>query len=409
MELEFIPMSTRKYRPKDICRNGLALLFEKLKDEISKKVKFFLVKTGNRPTIRSFFMGVIYEKIIRPVLFKQDPEDAHERAIASLKLLKKSGLMLRVMERFNQTSSEQPIELFGLKFPNPVGLGAGFDKNAECWTAMAALGFGFVEVGTVTAHEQPGNQRPRMFRIPEHEALINRMGFNNEGAEAIAARLAKGPVSKKRTFPLGVNIGKSKVTTIENAAEDYLSSFHKLADHADFFTVNVSSPNTPELRKLQGADYLMDLLNALHSANQERAKKLGKPRIPMLLKIAPDLSFTEIDQVVASILDVGFDGIVATNTLVARPDYMSETLETGGLSGRPLKARAANIVKYIHQSTEGKLPIVGVGGITDVESAGAMFDAGASLVELYSGLVYRGPFFPRDVARGMAWRQREWI
>lgn len=352
-------------------------------------------------------MGYVYEHVMRPLLFKQDAEDAHDRVISGLKLLGKFGSVLRMMERFNGSWDRPPLELFGLSFPNPVGLAAGFDKNAECWTALPALGFGFVEIGTVTAHAQPGNQRPRLFRIPQHKALVNRMGFNNEGAEAVAARLAHD--FKKRKVPLGVNIGKSKVVNIEHASEDYLTSFNLLADFADYFAINVSSPNTPDLRKLQGHGYLDDLLQLLKDANVERAKKLGKRPIPMLLKIAPDLSYVELDRVIASLLSVGFDGVIATNTMLARPECVKDCLEKGGLSGGPIGSKALNMVSYIHRTTEGKLPIIGVGGIMDERIAGAFFDAGASLIQIYSGMVFRGPLFPRDLARAVSWRQREWI
>lgn len=373
-------------------------------------MNIFLVNKVCAPKILiSIVMGTLYESVIRPMLFKQDAEDAHERAISGLKLLCKLSPVVSVMEKYNRTQSSQPIELFGLNFPNPIGLAAGFDKNAECWTAMQALGFGHVEIGTVTAHEQPGNQRPRMFRIPEHEALINRMGFNNDGAEAVAKRLSKGPDSKKRKIPLGINIGKSKIVNIENAAEDYLMSFNHLADYADYFTVNVSSPNTPDLRKLQGKDYLFDLLNILQTANSDRAKKMGKPRIPMLLKIAPDLTYKEIDQILEVLFRVKFDAIIATNTMLARPAAIGENTETGGLSGRPVAGRATQVVNYIHRSTEGKLPIVGVGGIMDEKIAGQFFDAGASLIQLYSGMVFRGPFFPKRVAQAVSWRHGEWV
>lgn len=353
-------------------------------------------------------MGLIYEHVMRPLLFRQDAEDAHERVIGGLKCLSKFGPVLRTMERFNCSWDLPPIQLFGLDFPNPVGLAAGFDKNAEFWTTLPALGFGFVEIGTITAREQPGNQRPRLFRIPQHEALVNRMGFNNDGAEAVAARLARGPDYKNRKVPLGVNIGKSKVVNIEQAGEDYLASFNLLADYADYFAINVSSPNTPNLRKLQGRDYLEELLQLLYNANVERAKKLGKRPIPMLLKIAPDLSYTEIDEVVSSLLSVGFDGIIASNTMVERPECVKDCLETGGLSGRPIKPKAINIVNYIYRATEGKLPIVGVGGIMDEKDAGAFFDAGASLIQIYSGMVYRGPFLAKHLAAAVSWRQRDW-
>ena len=355
-------------------------------------------------------MGLLYEKAIRPILFKADAEDAHERAIKSLKFLCHFKFLLKLMERYNCVVSERPIELFGLNFPNPVGLAAGFDKNAECWPAMSALGFGFVEIGTVTAKEQPGNQRPRLFRLLQHEALINRMGFNNEGVEKVAQRLAAQFNNYKRSrIPLGINIGKSKVTTLDHAAQDYLTSFKALADYADYFAINVSSPNTPGLRKLQGKDHLEALLTALNEANHQRAVKLGKQRLPMLLKIAPDMSFQQVDTIVETLMSVGLDGVIATNTMVERPGAMGEITESGGLSGQPIASRAINIVNYIHRSTNGKLPVIGVGGIVNERAAGAFFDAGASLVQLYSGMVYRGPFWAREVARAVSWRQREWV
>ena len=354
-------------------------------------------------------MGMLYENIMRPFLFRQDPEDAHERVISGLKVLGRFNSILRLMEHFNGTKSYSPIELFGLKFPTLVGLAAGFDKNAECWNVLPAFGFGFIEIGTVTAHEQPGNQRPRMFRIPEREALINRMGFNNNGSKAVAARLSQQLCWNKRTVPLGINIGKSKVVTVDQAIDDYLASFNDLADYADYFAINVSSPNTPDLRKLQRKGYIEDLLSILSKANEDRAKKLGVRKIPMLLKIAPDLKFTEIDVIIESLLNASFDGIIATNTMIERPESLKKYSEVGGLSGRPIHKKAVDIVNYIYRATSGKLPIIGVGGITDVKAAGDMLDAGASLIQIYTGMVYRGPFFARDVAKAVCWRQREWL
>lgn len=333
----------------------------------------------------------------------------HEYAIISLRMLGYFPPLCRIMEACNQVRGANPVELFGLEFPNMVGLAAGFDKNGECMRALSAFGFGHLEIGTVTGQKQPGNQRPRLFRYPEQEAIINRMGFNNDGAESVAARLAKYPLPEKRKIPIGINIGKTKVVPLDQAVQDYSESFSLLADYADYFAINVSSPNTPELRKLQGKDYLPDLLGSLMKINRERARKLGNNPIPILLKIAPDLTFSEIDVIVETLLDQELDGLIATNTTIQRPGALEHVDEAGGLSGKPLAARSLEIVNYIHRSTEGKLPIIGVGGIDDSVSAGRMVDAGASLVQLYSSLVYRGPFVAREVARALAWRHSDWI
>lgn len=354
-------------------------------------------------------MGRCYETLIRPLLFTHEAEKMHEYALISLRLMGYFPVLCRLMETYNRCGPCNPIQLFGLNFPNMVGLAAGFDKNGECMRALSTLGFGHLEIGTVTRHKQPGNPRPRLFRYPQHRAIINRMGFNNDGAEAMATRLAKFAPPGKRRIPLGINIGKTKKVPLEEAIEDYLESFQLLADHADYFTINVSSPNTPELRRLQGADHLPELLGTLVKANNERARKLGTHSIPILLKIAPDLSYPEIDAIVDTLLDLQLDGIIATNTTVERPSTLDNLDEAGGLSGAPLRRRARDIVKYLHLTTAGKLPIVGVGGIDDPESAGKMVDAGASLVQIYTGMVYRGPFLARDIARSLAWHHREWV
>lgn len=354
-------------------------------------------------------MGFYYEHLVRPVLFRQDPEAAHDLGVTALDYLSRVGFLCRAMQRFNAPLRAEPINLWGIPFPNAVGMAAGMDKNARIWRAAGALGFGFVEIGTVTAQKQSGNDRPRMFRYKEQGALLNRMGFNNDGAEAIAARLKQAKANKDRPIPLGINLGKSKVTPLDEAAQDYLHSFHLLAEYADYFAINVSSPNTPGLRELQGADFLPALLGELTKANLSRSKKLGTKPKPILLKIAPDLTYREIDAILATLLDAGLDGIIATNTTIAREGAMSRVREAGGVSGRPLHHRACQVVNYIHLATEGKLPIIGVGGIDSPAAAGRMMDAGASLVQIYSGMVYRGPFFPRDIAHALAPRQRGWV
>jgi dihydroorotate dehydrogenase len=287
-----------------------------------------------------------------------------------------------------------------------VGLAAGFDKNAEAWRAAAALGFGHVEIGTVTAQAQPGNPKPRVFRYPAEEAVINRMGFNNPGAAAVAARLARQPGPGRRRIPLGVNLGKTKAVALDQATADYLASFALLAGHADYLVLNVSSPNTPDLRKLQEEERLRELLGAIVAANRERAARLGQRRVPVLLKIAPDLTWPQIDAVLGAIAEFGLDGIVATNTTLARPGFFATVAETGGLSGAPLRRRSTEIISYIARHTEGHLPIIGSGGIGDPASAGEKLDAGATLVQIYTGMIFRGPFFAREMAWALADRDR---
>ncbi len=354
-------------------------------------------------------MGRFYEKVARPVLFMQDPERAHEMTVLGLKIMHNSPFLCGLLHRLNRNSPNRPIELFGLKFPNAVGLAAGLDKNAQFWRASAAMGFGHVEVGTVTLKPQPGNPRPRLFRFPAEEALINRMGFNNEGAEAVAARLKSAGAHRFRPIPLGINIGKSKSADLSKTAEDYLASFHHLADYADYFAINVSSPNTPALRQLQGHKYLPGLLQAISQANLNRAQKLGLKPIPLLVKIAPDLNYEEIDSILSDVLELDYDGIIASNTTVERPGAFSRVNEPGGLSGKPLHHRAVQIIQYIHNATNGRLPIIGVGGVSDVESAGRMADAGASLVQIYSGLIFKGPYLPSQISRALAPRHENWV
>jgi len=352
-------------------------------------------------------MGKYYERVVRPFFFRMDSERAHEVGVRAMALLGAVAPVCRLLERTARSSAaHQPVRAFGLTFPNAVGLAAGFDKHASAWPAAAALGFGHVEIGTVTAHAQPGDPKPRVFRFPAHEAVINRMGFNNEGAAAVAARLAKQPARGKRRIPLGVNLGKSKITEIEQAPEDYLTSFRQLADYADYLVLNVSSPNTPNLRQLQDESRLRELLAAMTNANAQRAAGGQKPRVPILLKIAPDLTWPQIDAVLGVIAEYKLDGIIATNTTLARPGFFATVNEAGGLSGAPLRRRSTEIVNFIARATNGRLPIIGVGGITDAASAAEKLDAGATLVQIYTGMIYRGPFFAAQLARALADRQR---
>jgi len=339
-------------------------------------------------------------------MFALDPEVAHDRAVEALALLARIPPACRALEWWNGLpgSMRSPVECFGVRFPNRVGMAAGFDKNGVCWRAGAALGFGHVEIGTVTRHKQEGNPKPRLFRFPKHEALLNRMGFNNEGADAVARRLTAHPDRGHRRIPLGINIGKSRVTPIEDAVGDYLFSFELLADHADFIAVNVSSPNTPGLRALQEKGPLGELLGALQAANRKREAPGGGGRRPILLKIAPDLTFPQIDEILGIVAEHRIDGIIATNTTLDRPGVFAGLTEAGGLSGAPLARRATEIIRYIALATGGRLPIIGVGGIHSASDAGEKIDAGATLVQVYSGWVFRGPFFPAEIAWALARR-----
>lgn len=352
-------------------------------------------------------MDYIYKKAIRPIFFKQDPESVHSLAVKGLQCLGALAPIRAAMEKFNLVRDENPVEIFGVKFPNKVGLAAGFDKDALVWRAMPALGFGHVEIGTITCHAQAGNPKPRIFRYPEGEAIVNFCGFPNDGADIVADRLAKLFKSKSKKVPLGINIGKSKITPIEDAAQDYVYSYNKLADFADYFTVNVSCPNLPELRKLQSKSELLGLLQSLKDADAERAEKFGKAKIPFLVKISPDLSFREIDDIIEIAENMDLGGIVATNTTTSRPDGSNYEAK-GGLSGAPLFEKSREVVGYICKRT--KKPVIAVGGISTTERASMMFDAGACLVQIYSSFIYNGPFFAKEIAKSLYWRDgRKWL
>lgn len=354
-------------------------------------------------------MGALYENFIRSIFFKMSPEAAHERGRQALMTLSRVSLACRLLRSGLLVKEEKPVQLFGLEFKNRVGLAAGMDKDGEFPRAVEALGFGHSEVGTVTPEGQPGNPEPRLFRYPDGDGLVNRMGFNNRGAAAMRDRLAKQYPKGKRGMPVGINIGKAKVTPLEHAIEDYLTGFRVLADQADYFTVNISSPNTEGLRDLQGAQYLRTLLEALRDENTKLARKMGRERHPMLLKIAPDLSYREIDAILEVLLDLGYDGVIATNTTIARPaNFSGETL--GGWSGGAfMRERSNGVIKYIHRATEGRLPIVGVGGVDSPQSAGEKMDAGASMVQLYTGWVYRGPALAREIAKALKAHGENWV
>jgi dihydroorotate dehydrogenase len=344
-------------------------------------------------------MSWCYRRLIRPLLFAQDSESIHNRTIAALAGVSRSSVICSILSSL-YSAPKLPIEVFGLQFPNPVGLAAGMDKHAAAVPAWEALGFGFAELGGVTWRAQPGNPAPRMFRVVRDGALINRMGFNNPGAESMAAKLREWRERGRwPKHPIGINLGKSKITPNEKAAEDYASSFRLLQSLADFFVVNVSSPNTPNLRQLQDKAALDEILAALQQIN------LPDPK-PLLVKVAPDLSFDALDEILELASKRSLAGIVATNTTITRPEGKDEDTqriysETGGLSGRPLRERSTEVIRHIHNQTCGALPIIGVGGIFTVDDAWEKITAGASLVQVYTGLVYEGPALVTHIVRGL--------
>jgi dihydroorotate dehydrogenase len=359
-------------------------------------------------------------KILRTILFFFPAEGVHHFSMKALKMLCGWGLTRRLVawsclpEEDDKAVAAAPghatqgaglrRELFGLSFRNPVGLGAGFDKNALYLRELEALGFGFVEIGTVTPRPQDGNEQPRLFRLPQDQGLINRMGFNNEGVEVISARLKAWRASPSNLI-VGGNIGKNKVTPNEEAWKDYEICFRALYGEVDYFVVNVSSPNTPGLRALQEKDALHKILTNLQRINAELAAQKGiRPR-PLLLKIAPDLNQQQLDDVIGLALEIKLDGLVATNTTISREGLLTsadklEAIGAGGLSGAPLRERATEVVRYICERMQG-IPVIASGGIFTAEDAEEKLDAGASLVQVWTGFIYEGPFITRRICRGI--------
>lgn len=338
----------------------------------------------------------MYKSLIRPILFSIDAEKAHH---LTFKMLKVPGVAALLGKPGYDDPRLEKV-LFGIKFKNPVGLAAGLDKDAKLIDELAALGFGFIEIGTLTPKPQPGNDKPRLFRLPKDKALINRMGFNNEGIEAAIKRLKK----KKSSVIVGGNIGKNKATPNEQALNDYGYCFEALYNYVDYFVVNVSSPNTPGLRELQEKKPLQELL--LHVKNLN----LRKPRPkPILLKIAPDLTKGQLDDIVEILLSTKLDGIVATNTTISREDLMTsqeqlQYIGNGGLSGQPLQEKSTAVIRYLRQQLGHSFPIIGVGGIMSPEDAIKKIEAGADLIQLYTGFIYEGPYFVKRIKKALAQR-----
>lgn len=328
---------------------------------------------------------MLYHSFVKPLLFQLDPEQAHHLAEKVITSTICSPLVALQVPAVRYPDGFFDADLAGIPLSNPVGLAAGFDKNARMFRRLDRLGFGFVEIGTVTAKEQTGNPQPRLFRLPKDAALINRMGFNNHGADKVAARLA-GPTG---TLPLGGNIGKSKVTPLDEAVDDYLYSFRKLKPFVDYFVVNVSSPNTPNLRQLQEREPLQALLSALSAENEN-------PRLPLFLKIAPDLNDAQLEDIVAVVHETKVDGVIATNTTIARDGLATapakiQKIGAGGLSGRPVRQRSTQVVRLLRRLLPENVALVGVGGIFDGMDAYQKVRAGAGTLQIYTGLVYGGP------------------
>jgi dihydroorotate dehydrogenase len=344
----------------------------------------------------------IYRRFIFPPLTRTDSEAAHQRALYSLAFAQRHTIGRAVLQLIAGKIPAEAVRLFGLIFPNILGVAAGFDKDVNTPSGLAMLGFGHIEVGTITPKPQKGNPRPRIFRLPQDEALINRMGFPNEGAETAVSRLRVLP-QRERPYVLGVSLGKQKETALENAVTDYASTLTKVFPYADYVAINVSSPNTPELRKLQDRKYLGQLLSDLMTINHTLAKEHGLSKRPLLIKISPDLTWQELDDILQTAIDNQVAGVIAANTTISRDGLKDANhFQSGGLSGSPLAQRSTEIISHISRQTSGHLPVIGVGGIQTAADVQAKIDAGASLVQLYTALVYEGPRLPGRILRELS-------
>ncbi len=343
----------------------------------------------------------MYKTFLRPLLFSFSPERVHHFTFSTIKFAQSLPLVSSLTRNAYIPKGNLAREVFGLSFRNPVGLAAGFDKDGKLYKELGNYGFGFIEVGTVTPLAQPGNEKPRLFRLPADQALINRMGFNNEGVDALVERLKK---RRHKGLIIGGNIGKNKATPNEKAVEDYLICFEKLFDHVDYFVVNVSSPNTPNLRALQDKEPLTKLLSTLQKKNQEQER----PK-PILLKIAPDLTEDQLDDIVDIVGETGIAGLIATNTTVSReglstPAEEVEKAGAGGVSGKPVRARSTEVIRYLRQRSGETFPIIAVGGIFTAADAQEKLNAGASLVQVYTGFIYEGPAMVKRICKGLMQR-----
>ncbi|MES2994387.1 MAG: quinone-dependent dihydroorotate dehydrogenase [Pseudomonadota bacterium] len=343
-------------------------------------------------------MSMLPYALARPLLFGLDPERAHDLTLASIARMQNTPLQCA----WSQTRVDDPVKLAGLTFPNRIGLAAGLDKNGRCIDGLGAMGFGFLEVGTVTPKSQPGNPKPRMFRLPEANALINRLGFNNDGLDAFVANVKRARFRAGGGI-LGLNIGKNAATPIEDAASDYLLCLDGVYPHADYVTLNISSPNTKNLRALQGDDALDALLGAVQQRREKLAAQHGR-RVPVFLKIAPDLDETQVDAIAATLQRHAIDGVIATNTTIARDavKHLAHGDEAGGLSGAPVFAASNRVIAQLRAALGSAFPIIGVGGVMSAADARAKIAAGANLVQIYTGFIYQGPALVAAAARALA-------
>ena len=344
-------------------------------------------------------MSLLPYSLTRPFLFGLDPESAHDLTLGSLQRLQNTPAQCL----WQQARVQDPVQLLGLRWPNRIGLAAGLDKNGQCIDGLGAMGFGFIEVGTVTPKAQPGNPRPRMFRLPQARALINRLGFNNQGLAAFVANVQRAHSFRAKGGVLGLNIGKNASTPIERAVDDYLLGLDGVYAHADYVTVNISSPNTQNLRSLQSDAALDALLSALQERRQALARQHGKD-VPLLLKIAPDLDDAQIEVIAATLRKNDIDGVIATNTTVARDAVqgLQHAAETGGLSGAPVLQASNRVIRLLRQALGPVYPIIGVGGVMSGADARSKIEAGADLVQIYTGLIYQGPALVTEAARALA-------
>ncbi|SNZ00253.1 quinone-dependent dihydroorotate dehydrogenase [Flagellimonas pacifica] len=337
----------------------------------------------------------MYKFLIRPILFLFDAESVHYFSFSAIKTFSRFGLNRIFRKVFSVNDHKLEREVFGLKFKNPVGLAAGFDKDAKLYNELSDFGFGFIEIGTLTPKPQPGNPKKRLFRLLDDQAIINRMGFNNKGVFEAVEQL-----KKKHRVLIGGNIGKNKVTTNKDAIKDYLICFEALFEHVDYFVVNVSSPNTPGLRELQDKEPLTDLLKKLKRQSRKLANKHEEKEKPILLKIAPDLSDDQLMDIISIISDAAIDGVIATNTTISRKGLKSHLIiseEKGGLSGKPLAKRSTEVIRFLAEKSNKAFPIIGVGGIHSPEDALEKLDAGADLIQLYTGFIYEGPALVKKI------------
>mgnify|MGYP001826755631 CR=1 FL=1 len=337
-------------------------------------------------------------RIFKPILFRCDPENAHHFSLLLMRLVGASHLLRGVLS-WVYRAPQEPVNILGLTFPNPIGIAAGFDKDGQAWQGLSCLGFGHVEIGTVTPQPQPGNPRPRLYRLPQDRALINRMGFPGKGADYVKKQLAGW---HPNGLILGINLGVNKDTPLEQAADDYRQLIYAFASLANYLVINISSPNTVGLRRLQAKEILDELLSDLNQVRVNQCSVLGRP-VPLLVKLAPDLTDLELDDALDIIQSRQIDGVIATNTTVSRQGVNSiDARESGGLSGAPLRNLSTEMVRKIFQRTQGQLPIIGVGGVMNVDDVKEKLDAGASLVQIYTGLIYEGPGLGKRINWGLS-------